>query len=36
MKSVEVNGEPWSDFDKDREVVRLTGMTGKIVVRATY
>jgi len=36
MKSVEVNGQPWTDFDKDREVVRLTGVAGKIAVRAVY
>jgi len=36
MKSVEVNGQPWTDFDKDQEVVRLTGMTGKIAVRVIY
>jgi hypothetical protein len=36
MKSVEVNGRNWTDFDKDQEVVRLTAMPGKIVVRAVY
>jgi len=33
---VEVNGQPWTDFDKDREVIRLNGLSGKAVVLAIY
>jgi hypothetical protein len=36
IKSVEVNGKAWKDFDKDKEVIRLEGLKGKVVVRATY
>ncbi len=36
IKSVEVNDRRWTDFDKDLEVVRLTGITGKVTVRAIY
>ncbi|MGO8745461.1 MAG: hypothetical protein ACLQNE_05685 [Thermoguttaceae bacterium] len=36
IKSVTVNGQPWSGFNKDKEVVELTGWTGKVVAVATY
>ena len=36
IKSAEVDGQNWTDFDKDREVIRLTAMAGKIAVRAIY
>ena len=36
IKSVTVNGQPWAGFDKDKEVVELTGLTGKVAVVASY
>ena len=36
IKSVEVNGKPWTDFDKYREIIRLHGLTGTVVARANY
>jgi hypothetical protein len=36
IKSVTVNGQPWAGFDKDKEVIELTGLTGKVVVVAGY
>jgi hypothetical protein len=36
IKSVEVNGAVWKNFDKEKEVVRLEGVKGKILVRASY
>jgi hypothetical protein len=36
IKSVEVNGKPWTDFDKDKEYIRLHGLTGAVAVRASY
>ncbi|MBI2298000.1 MAG: hypothetical protein HYU66_03455 [Armatimonadetes bacterium] len=36
IKSVEVNGMAWREFDPRREVVRLAGLAGKVTVRAGY
>jgi hypothetical protein len=36
IKSVEVNGKPWQQFDSDKEIVRLQGLKDKVVVRANY
>jgi hypothetical protein len=36
IKSVTVNGKEWKDFDPARELVRLTGLTGKAAVAITY
>jgi hypothetical protein len=35
-RSLPLFAAPWRDFDKEREVVRLAAMPGKIVVRASY
>jgi hypothetical protein len=31
-----VNGEPWSDFDATREIIRLHDLQGTIKVEAVY
>jgi hypothetical protein len=36
IQSVTVNGQAWTSFDKDKEVIELTGLTGKAVVVARY
>ena len=36
MKGVMVNGKEWKDFDADKEVVRLHGLTGSVSVEARY
>ena len=36
IKSVTVNGQPWNGFDRGKEVVELTGLTGKAAVVASY
>jgi hypothetical protein len=36
IKSVTVNGQPWSRFDRDKEVIELVGLTGKAAVAASY
>jgi hypothetical protein len=36
IRSVEINGKPWSDFDPEKETIRLTGLSGSVVVRASY
>jgi hypothetical protein len=36
IKSVEVNGKPSTDFDKDKEYIRLQGLTGTVAVQANY
>ena len=36
IKSVTVNGRPWQQFDKDREVVRLVGLIGTVTIEAAY
>ena len=36
IKSVTVNGKPWSRFNPGKEVIELKGLTGKAVVVAGY
>ena len=36
MKSVSVNGKPWTDFNKDKETISLKGLSGAISVQANY
>jgi len=36
IKSVMVNGQPWTRFNKDKEVIELMGLTGKVAVAASY
>ncbi|MGB2820910.1 MAG: hypothetical protein WBF17_08015, partial [Phycisphaerae bacterium] len=36
IKSVEVDGKPWKDFDNGTEIIRLTGAKGRISVVAHY
>jgi len=36
LKSVMVNGQPWTRFDKDKEIIEVRGLTGKVVVTANY
>ena len=36
IKRVTVNGRHWSDFDKDKEIIRLRGVKGTVKVRAEY
>jgi len=36
IRSVTVNGKPWSRFNPDKEVIELKGLTGKAVVVAKY
>lgn len=36
LKSVRVNGKPWTDFDPKRETVRLPATAAKIHVEASY
>jgi len=36
MKSVTVNGRPWTRFDAAKETIRLTGLKGEAVVVAAY
>lgn len=36
IKSVMVNGQPWTGFNKDKEVIELMGLTGKVTVAARY
>ena len=36
IMSVEVNGKPWKQFDRDKEVVRLDGLRGTVAVTARY
>jgi hypothetical protein len=36
IKSVTVNGHPWYGFNKDKEIIELAGLTGKVVVAAAY
>ena len=33
---VTVNGRAWERFDKDKEVIRLEGLTGTVAVEAAY
>jgi hypothetical protein len=36
IKRVTVNGQPWEQFDKDKEVIRLERLTGTVDVEAAY
>jgi len=36
MTSVTVNGKPWKDFDRSKEVVRLHGLSGSVTVDVRY
>jgi hypothetical protein len=36
IKSVIVNGEPWSDFDATKEVIRLHDLHGTVKVETIY
>jgi hypothetical protein len=36
IKSVTVNGKEWKDFNKDKEVIILKGLTGTVAVTAQY
>ncbi|MBN2293079.1 MAG: hypothetical protein JXM70_11675, partial [Pirellulales bacterium] len=36
IKSVTVNGQPWTGFNTVKETIKLTGLTGKVVVVASY
>ncbi len=36
IQSVTVNRQAWTGFDKGKEVIELTGFTGKVVVVASY
>ena len=36
IKDVTVNGKAWSEFNKDKEIIRLEGKTGTVKVQATY
>jgi hypothetical protein len=36
IKSVTVNGQPWDGFSSDKEVIEITGVTGKAAVVASY
>jgi hypothetical protein len=36
INRAEVNGVPWKGFSPDRELIRLEGFEGKVVVRARY
>ena len=36
IKSVMVNGQPWSDFDPAKEIVRLRNVRGSVKVETVY
>jgi len=36
LRSVEVNGKSWKNFEKDKEAVHLEGLRGSVTVRANY
>ncbi|MFH1743720.1 MAG: hypothetical protein ABIH23_32345, partial [bacterium] len=36
IKSVMVNGTPWTEFNQDKEVIELMGLRGKVIVVASY
>ena len=36
LRSVEVNGKSWKNFEKDKEVIHLEGLKGSVTVRANY
>ena len=36
LRSVEVNGQPWTAFDPAQEVIRLEGLNGSLTVQGNY
>lgn len=36
IKSVEVNGKSWTDFDREKETICLKGLSGPVTVQANY
>ena len=36
LRGVEVNGERWNHFDKDKETIQLKGLTGRVRLQAKY
>ena len=36
IKDVTVNGDPWTDFDANKEVIILRGLAGEVTVEANY
>jgi hypothetical protein len=36
IKSVTVNGKPWTEFNKDKETITLKGLAGTVAVEARY
>ena len=36
IKSVTVDGKPWTEFNKDKETITLKGLTGNVAVTAQY
>jgi len=36
IRSVTVNGKPWTEFNKDKETIALKGLTGTVAVTAQY
>jgi hypothetical protein len=36
IKSVTVNGKPWTSYDKDKETITLKDLTGTVTVTAQY
>jgi hypothetical protein len=36
LRSVEVNGQPWTGFDPSKEVIRLDGLQGTLAITARY
>ncbi|MCX6559366.1 MAG: hypothetical protein NTZ26_02520 [Candidatus Aminicenantes bacterium] len=36
IKSVKLNGKPWSDFDAAKEIIRWRGLPGPVTIEAQY
>lgn len=36
IKSVMVNGKKWKNFEQDKELIRLNGLSGTVVVKVSY
>jgi hypothetical protein len=36
IKTVMVNGQPWGQFDRDKELVKLDGLPGTVRVLVEY
>ena len=36
IQSVTLNGQDWPEFNADKEVIELAGLTGKVAVVASY